>query len=143
MATVITGTIDNDQAFITRAGNIGSDREITSINLGDDGLLQGPNVTSGSTGIADTQVLSRDSDNSLGDQGLEQRSINFNLTHTWETIPDVSGLQIDGIPINGRNQTSVTYDTDEAANDGFGDTGEWYYRRSNTDNSQDYDEATG
>jgi len=138
MATL--GVPDNNESVIRRAGTV-SMANVTTIGPGDNGM--NPVLILYPTNMG---ALPR-KDVPLGDKGIKIGT-NAQLTYTHTThYPDpISGpdeYDIHGNFINGESQTTTTFSNDEAADDnGRSDAGEWYFRRSKTNNAKAYNTKT-
>ena len=127
MAT--SGTSDNVQSFIKRAGTV-ADANITSVTHA------GPRIFN-PTPADDGRILPRDSEVDLGDRSMQKSTQVRTYTHIRTQA--ASGYDIHGQLIEAAVSTDTTFAVDEASDDDARvDNGEWLFMRSNTINSETY-----
>lgn len=130
MATVITGSINNNQSVYKRGGAV-ADSNITVVAPG---LPMHPrNQSSNGADYSNDDVKSRDSDSKLGNRIITKTSrAQHYFSHERQLAP--SGYDIHGQYIEGANVTTTTLSNDEAAdNNPFtADNGNFFYTRGST-----------
>lgn len=123
-----------DLAVIKRGGNVPTGGNVTAVDLAN------PIVTNDDTITSDDTLMRAEV--GLGN-AINQNSINGQLFYSWSTYPGATGVALNGLHIAGDASSSVTYSTDEAANDGRGDGGEFYWKRGKAVTNDEYDAPTG
>jgi hypothetical protein len=121
----VTGVVDNKHTFIKRAGNVNSGIDVSSIDIGDNGMKDVPPT------LSYPDIISRDSDLALGDKNMQKRQgIQHYFSH--EEFISATGYDIHGNKIVPEAATTVTFANDEAGDDNtHSDAGTWYGMRSN------------
>jgi hypothetical protein len=141
MAISYNSAEDINQAYVRHGG--ATTGNTSNVGIGDNQMLHKDGnhpLVGADSEVGD--VKSRDSDNKLGDNAMQQKW-KGQQTYSWETIVAPSGRRIDGTLVNGNHQTAVTYTADTAAQETRSAPGDFFTRRAKTVTSDTYEAKTG